>query len=54
MRQLSQDSFRVQSRCNRPTTLATLWAHDGVERAGLFVLLCLVWGVVLYLALQSL
>jgi hypothetical protein len=54
MRQLSHDTLHAHPRHQRATTIVALWANDGVERAGLFVLLCLFWGVVLYLALQSL
>lgn len=53
MRPVSRQSLHVDSRGYQPTTIAALWARDGVERAGLFVLLCLFWGFVLYLALQT-
>ena len=45
----------VEIRCPaEPSAMAAVWPAISVERAGLFVLLCLIWGVVLYLALQTL
>ena len=54
MRPVSRQSSDLRSRHVEPTALAALWARDGVELAGMFVLLCLFWGFVLYLALQTL
>jgi hypothetical protein len=54
MRPVSRQNISNHNRSVQPAALAALWAGDGVERAGLFVLLCLFWGFVLYLALQVL